>query len=733
MPATNLKFWVLVVAFAAGIAVGAKAGLPARIVVATGLVFVVAATGALLGFRRWGSGRSTAERISPFLVVYVLLVATFGFAGLTAGATAPTRSPATAGTSTGANARAGTATSTNPLTKAAANANPVQDVRQYISESMKQHLPANEAGLMMGVIIGDTTNITPETKADFKTTGLSHILAVSGMNVTILVMAIGLFFGRLLNRFGGTAATNRATRAIAYLLTTATITAYMIVCGLQASIVRAGLMGIIALTAINGARRVNPPAALAAAAFVLLAMDPGSLFDVGFQLSFVATVAIIVFNQPLLDYISATPKTPSLIANLLSVTIAAQLGVAPILAATFGRLSLITFAANVAVEPAIAPTQVIGMVIPMLNVISPTVAAVAAYPAHIALSYIATAARWFAAWPFASVATPMLATPALTTLIIAVYYLLLAAVYIFHANRPPKRSIASAFPGRRLARTATIAIVILPLVMTAFGCQAWRGRPPQGLRVTFLDVGQGDAALIQAQDGATILVDGGPHPDSVEPTLRAYGVNKVNLLITSHQHSDHTNGLAAVARDYIIERAVIPPPEIGRPPSAWSRALSYLANRGAKETTAAEGERINVGKYLSVEILSPDPGEAGMGDPNNGAVVAIVRYKKVKILFAGDIDMTTEEDLINDGQVSPVDVFKVPHHGSRTGADPRFLSLIQPKVAVISVGAGNPYHHPAPTTLDALRRIGTRIFRTDQNGSVTIESDGATITTSSQK
>ncbi len=606
-------------------------------------------------------------------------------------------------------------------------------IRQYISQTMSNNLPKDEAGLMMGIVIGDTVNISPETKADFKTTGLSHILAVSGMNVTILVLAVGLLCGRLLNRLGSTQRANQVVRTIVYLLTSLIIVSYMVICGLQASILRAGLMGVIALSAVQGARRINPPAAMAAAAFTLLAFDPAILFDIGFQLSFGATIAIVVLNQPLLDYISITPRTPSLVENLLAVTIAAQAGVAPILAAVFGRLSLITFAANVAVEPAIAPTQVIGMLMPVCKAVSPTLATAAAWPAHLALLYISAAARWFAAWPYASVAVPTPATPVLTNLLITIYYSAIAGAYLYHAKHPPKASLARDWPGRRWARKATAAIIIITVTLTAFGCRTWQGRPPAGLRVTFLDVGQGDAVLIQASDGATILIDGGPNPDSTEPTLRGLGVIRINLLITSHQHSDHTNGLAAVTRDYTIDRAIVPPRVTERPPSAWSRALTYLANRGAAQTTAKEGEQINVGRYLSVEILSPDPGEAGMNDPNKGAVVALIKYKKVRILFAGDIDTTTEDDLISDGQAGPVDVFKVPHHGSRTGANARFLSLIRPKLAVISVGVGNPYHHPAPTTLDALRRIGARVFRTDQNGSVTIESDGARITASTSK
>lgn len=770
---SNLRFWVLVVAYAAGIAVGAgkvqvlalSSARPicvgaAVVVLAAAIVIAISpqcrraikrkiatkyptpASGDIVGPTKPASSHNKANTRGRFTVpqplwVYAFLITVFLVAGVLAGAaSSAVRSSESASSTTqvqlipqngsvsqGVYRQRGQPVWQTALTQARLTVS----ARQSIKQALTAHLNKDQAGLMLGIIMGDTAMIAPETKADFRTTGLSHILAVSGMNVTILIAAVGLALGYLVRQLGTSISIQRASRLLVFTLSAATITGYMILCGLQPSIMRAGLTGLFALIAVAASRRTNPQAALAAVAFILLAIDPASLFDLGFQLSFGATISILLLARPLASRLAMDPDNPGKFVSLLSVAGAAQLGVWPLLAINFNQVSLVTLAANVLVEPAVAPAQVLGMLLPMINAIAPALANVVSLPASLTLTHISGAARWLAMLPFASISIPL--APALA---VTAYYAALLTVYFFMRSHPPRPSVASVFPGRRLARIVAAGLLIAPIIVAAFGYQALQGRPPQGLRVTFIDVGQGDCALIQAPDGATILVDGGPQADSAEPALRARGVTRVNLLIVSHQHSDHTNGLAAVTRDYTIDRALVPPKESGALPNAWSRALEYLATRGAGTTTAAEGEKISVGKYLTVEILSPDPGESGMDDPNGGAVVARVTYKHVKILFAGDIDAAAEEDLVADNQANPVDIFKVPHHGSKTGADTQFLDSIQPKLSIISVGAGNPYHHPAPTTLAALRRIGSRVFRTDKNGSVTIESDGTKIFASAQ-
>lgn len=609
------------------------------------------------------------------------------------------------------------------------------EARVYVRRVMEARLPKDEAGLMMGVLLGDTSTVPADVKADFKTTGLSHILAVSGLNITILIAACAFLSGTALI---GIDTPGRVTpgRFLIFAVTAGAIVFYMALCGFAPSIVRAGFMGLAAMAAPLAGRQTSVFSAMAAAAMALLIIDPATVFNIGFQLSFAATLSIMLFSPHVTSWISATPDAPSGVAKALAVTISAQLGVAPILAANFGSISLITPAANAAVAPAIAPAQLLGIVIPMLNIISEPLAAAAAYPAHLSLAYTMAGASFFAKWPLASIGVPQPTAASTVSIIIgtvitAVYFAALAALYIFLRYCKPRTKFTEIFHGRILARTIMIAAGVGVLLIGLFAYRSLNGAPPDGLRVTFLDVGQGDSTLIQARDGATILIDGGPEADSAEARLRERAINNIDLLIITHPHADHVNGLPAVVQDHPIEKAIIPPDESTN--NQYLRTLEKLNGNGVAQVAAREGQYYKVGRDLTVKILSPDDTASGPDDTNNQAVVALIQYKGIKMLFTGDIEIETEEDMIADGEAQKVDILKVPHHGSRNGADAALLKILKPRFAVISVGAGNRYHHPAPTTLALLRQVGASVFRTDKNGSVTIESDGKTISAIGQR
>lgn len=620
----------------------------------------------------------------------------------------------------------------------------VDNTRAYVRRVMEERLPADEAGLMMGILLGDTSTVPPDVKADFKTTGLSHILAVSGLNVTILVAACGFLFTSALAGFD-TPGRLTPGRFLVFGVTAAAIVFYMALCGFAPSIVRAGIMGLAALAAPLTGRQTNVFAAMAAAAFVLLIIDPSTVFNIGFQLSFAATISIILFVPHVTRWLTATPDAPSGVAKTFALAISAQIGVAPILAANFGSLSLITPAANAAVESAIMPAQLLGIVIPMLNYISTPLAAIAAYPAHIILAYTMAGTSFFARWPFASIGIPRpaaatTATEITTAVVAGAYFILVTAFYIFLRFREPRTKFTEVFRGRAYTRAIFIAGAAGILIIGMLGYQAYIGLPPKGLKVTFLDVGQGDSTLIQTEDGANILIDGGPEADSAEAQLRARGVQQINLLIITHPHADHVNGLPAVVSGHRVEEAIIPPDKSQN--NQYLRTLELLTNNKVAEVAARDGQNFKVGRNLTVKILSPDApdankaangSEAASENANNQAVVALIQYKNIKMLFTGDIEFQTEEDIVADGEAQKVDILKVPHHGSKNGADVALLNILKPKFAIISVGANNRYHHPAPTTIDLLRKVGASIFRTDKNGSVTIESDGKTISASSQR
>ncbi len=720
----NLKLWIITVAYAAGIAIGAKLipqtfllhlTLIGSVEVAAATVVVMAVVVAAMSFPVVWAVRRSSPRWG---VAYGLLILVFLVAGVVAGLSSESMASGGEAKSTATHqAASGFDTEKIPVIKA---------VRRHIDDTINRTVSERYRGLMAGVVLGMTEDIPPDMSADFKTTGLSHILAVSGLNISILVIAFGYLIRVATIDMGKTG------RILAFVVTAGAVVFYMFLTKLQPSVVRAGVMGLAALVAILASRPGNPFPALAAAALAILVVDPAALFNIGFQLSFAATIAILVFT-PLLE--RAFKARPGGLAAAASLTLAAQLGVAPLLILYFGQMSLISIAANVMVGPAIVPVTVLGIVITIAGAISTGLARIVALITEPCLAYIAGAASYFAGWPYASVALPPV--PAWYA---AIYYLIIGLLYmvLIRYNRwQSTRATINDFPNRRLARIVTAAIAMAAIVIGLFGCQAVKSQSPAGLRAVFIDVGQGDATLIQAEDGGTILIDGGPEPDSAVATLRNYGIKAVDLLIVTHAHADHASGVEPVVNGYIIKKAVVPPTSSSK--SLTGRITNALARKGASRTVAKQGQSYIVGKYLEVNILSPDEtiinatGADESDDTNNRAVVALIKYKKIKMMFTGDIETATEQAMVNDREVNHADVLKVPHHGSKNGADEGFIKTVHPEIAIISAGLNNPFHHPSPSTVLKLRQAGAAVYRTDKNGSVIIESNGSTIHVSTSK
>ncbi len=701
----NFRLWILVMAYAAGIAIGSRM-LPLDSVFAVsvaGLFTVLVVAPVVV----WAGKRSNPRCGTAYglLIVAFLIAGTVAGLNLNFGLTGRVKKP-----------------DGHDAEKIAV----VKAVRKHIKGTIKGTMSARYRGLMTGIVLGETQDIPQDVEADFKATGLSHILAVSGLNISILIIAFGYLIRTATINMG------QSGRIAAFAVTAGAVVFYMFITELQPSVVRAGLMGLAALVAILFSRRGDAFPALAAAAMAILVVEPAALFSIGFQLSFAATIAILIFTPKLETAFRAKHGGLGAAASL---TLAAQLGVAPLLILYFGQLSLISITANVLVSPAISPATILGLLITLAGAVSIGLARVVAVIAEPCLAYIAGTARYFAGWPFASISLTPISAP-----YVAAYYVLLGLAYIglvrYNDWRSTKATIND-FPNRRFARTTTVSIILASFVVGLFGCQAVKSKPPPGLRAVFIDVGQGDATLIQAEDGATVLIDGGPEPERITTVLKSYGIKTIDLMIVTHAHSDHVGGLESVIEDLSIKKTVLP--EGSSAQKQYRRIVKVLERNRVESATGRQGQDYAVGKYLKASILSPDEatlnitGADESDDANNRAVVTLIQYKKIKLMLAADIELSTEQSLIDDQDIEDVDVLKVPHHGSKNGANARFIEATQPEIAVISVGARNPFHHPAPSTLTKLRQVGAAVYRTDKNGSVIIESDGSTIHVSTSK
>jgi competence protein ComEC len=469
------------------------------------------------------------------------------------------------------------------------------------------------------------------------------------------------------------------------------IGAYVLAVGAQPSVVRAGVAGALASLAWICARERDRWWFLLLGALVLLAWSPYNLLDPGFQLSFAAVAAIFTLVPRLMHRLEGYPL-PRAAAAVIAVSIACGVATAPVLLFQFGSVPAYSVIANAMAAPVVAPLLGIGLLSAALHPFVPDVAALLSWLDGWLAAYLVVCARAVAALPYAQVSTLTVLSGGL---------LVAAAIVVARRSRP-------------VAVLAAVAALV---------ALAWRAAPdpgigpPAGLRVTFLDVGQGDATLLQVPHGA-MLVDQGPPEADVAKQLRRFGVRELSLLVLTHPQRDHIGGAADVLTSTRVH-AVLDPRLASSVPEERA-AVAEARERRAPIVTARPGLEYAIGK-LRVRVLWPDGPGVPSEDPNLRAVVCLVSYGETDVLLGAD----AESPVLLPLRLPPVEVLKVSHHGSADALLPALLEEIRPRVAVISVGEGNTYGHPTPETLAALDAApGLAVYRTDRDGAVTIESDG---------
>ncbi|WP_432979066.1 DNA internalization-related competence protein ComEC/Rec2 [Dactylosporangium sp. CA-233914] len=550
-----------------------------------------------------------------------------------------------------------------------------------------QGLPAEPGGLLPGLVVGDTSRLDQALADDFRTTGLTHLTAVSGANLAIVV---GLVL--VIVRWC------RAGPRVAALVCVLALAGFVILVRPSPSVLRAAAMGGLGLVALAVGRPRAAVPSLAAGVFGLVVVDPELAVDAGFALSVLATGGLVLI-APRWTAALEDRGWPRVAAEALAVPAAAQAACAPVIAAISAGVSLTTIPANLLAAPAVAPATVIGIVAAVLSVVAPALAAFAAWLAS-------WPARWlvFVAHRGADVPAGLLPWPG------GVWGGLLLGVLIAALLVGFRWAVV-----RRWVLVAAVAAVLgaVPVRLLASG---W---PPPGWLVVACDVGQGDALAVAAGPGAAIVVDAGPEPDLVDGCLRRLGVRRVPLLVVSHFHVDHVGGLDGVLRGRQVDRLLVP--DFAEPAAARGSVLSH----GVPRVAAGAGSGLDVGG-VRIDVLAPvRPVTGTRSDPNNNSLVLAVRTGGVRVLLTGDAE--TEEQLsllaADDPGLLRADVMKVAHHGSAY-QDEGFLQAVAPRIALVSVGAGNDYGHPSAVLLARLARGGARVMRTDQQGDLAVLLDG---------
>ncbi|MFG3058728.1 ComEC/Rec2 family competence protein [Streptomyces sp. NPDC048231] len=562
--------------------------------------------------------------------------------------------------------------------------------------------------LLPGLVVGDTSRVTPELDDAFKKTDLAHLLAVSGGNFTIL---LALFIGPVglaqrVERRGFAARLGIPLRATALLCGALTL-GFVVVCRPDPSVLRAAACGAIALLALASGRRRSLLPALATAVLLLVLYDPWLARGYGFLLSVLATGALLTV-APRWSAALRRRRVPPRAAEALAAAAAAQALCAPVVAMLSARVSLVAVPCNLLAELAVAPATVLGF------------AALAAAPVAMPLAEgLARCAGWPAGW-IAGIARTGASLPGSwvdwpDTWVGA---LLLAAV-----------TLVVVLVGRRLTRhpllicacaVGLLLVVVQPPPLT----RVITGWPPPGWRFAMCDVGQGDATVLAAGGGTAVVVDAGPDPVLVDRCLTALGVARIPLLVLTHFHADHVAGLPGVLRGRSV--GAIETTGFEEPVAQAVFVRAQAAARHIPLTRAVAGEHRRTGT-LDWRVLWPpvDPAPSPDG-PNDASVALSVRSAGLSLLLLGDLEPAAQQALARSpagAGLGPVDVLKVAHHGSAY-QDPDLIRRVAPRIALISCGKDNPYGHPAPRTVAALRGEGALVLRTDEDGAIAVVGAG---------
>lgn len=582
-------------------------------------------------------------------------------------------------------------------------------------------LPADARALLPGLVVGDTSRMTAELDEAFKETDLAHLTAVSGSNFTILLaLLIGPpALAQRVERRGLAPRLGLPLRATALLGGGLTL-GFVIVCRPEPSVLRAAACGAVVLLAIATGRRRSLIPALATAVLVLVLYDPWLARSYGFLLSVLATGALLTL-APRWSAALRRRRVPPRLAEALAAAGAAQAVCAPVVAVLSARVSLVAVPCNLLAEFAVAPATVLGFAALATAPLAMPVAKALAWCASWPAGWIADIARTGAALPGGGVDWPASWAGALL--------LVLATAVVVLIGR---RLLGHPWP------TAACALLFLlvvaqppPLVRVITG---W---PPPGWRFAMCDVGQGDATVLAAGDGSGVVVDAGPDPLLVDRCLRALGITRVPLILLTHFHADHVAGLPGVLRGRSV--GAIETTGFEEPLDQAAFVRREAAARRIPVTRAVAGERRRTGE-LDWRVLWPPPSSplrsnGGLPShpapapegPNDASVVLLARSAGMRLLLLGDLEPPAQQALLGSvegARLGPVDVLKVAHHGSAF-QEPELLRRVAPRLALISAGRDNPYGHPAPGTLAALRAAGATVLRTDQDGALAVAGEGA--------
>ncbi|MGA8850039.1 MAG: DNA internalization-related competence protein ComEC/Rec2 [Dehalococcoidia bacterium] len=613
----------------------------------------------------------------------------------------------------------------------------IYSLREQLSTSLARALPEPQGSLAQGILLGLRSNIPDSLNQAFSRTGTAHILAISGLNISIVIamfLSLGiLVFGR--------------QRSLYIWLALVATWLYALLAGMNPPVIRAAIMGSLFLIAEYLGRQGSAIIALAFAAAVMVGIQPHVLWSVSFQLSFLAMAGLILFYPyfqtwgrkgiaRLFKNREKIVPTASIVTDGFAASLAAIVAIWPLIAYNFGIVSLVALPATFFSLPALPVIIVTAALVAFVGLFALLAAQILGWLAWLFLSYFLLVVRGFNALPYSSfqVAT-------ISTWHIWGYYVILAGVIACFNYRNQLadfssrltsgiKKVAKGIPKPRLG--FSMKWLVLPFLVVAILVWSIALTMPDGkLHVSFLDVGQGDAILIQTPIGQDILIDGGPDPQKINLELGKklpFWDRTIDLMVCTHLHADHVTGLVNVLQRYKVKEVLGPGPDVSYNSSIYREWCNLTGEKQIKCDNASAGQEIDLGNGVKLEVLNPPESlwEGTSDDVDNNGVVLRLSWGRVSFLLTADIGEEVEFELIGQRANLKSTVLKVSHHGSEASTSQQFLAAVDPEVAVISVGVDNPFGHPSPEVVERLiSRLGEdNVYRTDEDGTIEFITDG---------